>query len=186
MQLRKNSEVEDLPGECLFPEQALLDLPPDRLAPNWNTHLHREIIKTSAKCSLTKTKGEIWIAIRKTICIHTDKKNKLKMQLPLDFSGLNNYYCSLQVCSLSEKLRVAINVGKWVPFWNKDQINSDWWCVSRLFSLWDRQPRLIIQVCSLITLAARHCFKVMYQENMDWDRKCSFLCPWHDKNLLHV
>lgn len=59
MQMRKNSEVEDLPGERLFPEQALLHLQLDRLAPNWNTHLHREIIITSAKCSLTKTKGEI-------------------------------------------------------------------------------------------------------------------------------
>lgn len=81
----------------------------------------------------------------------------------------------------SGKLEVALDVGKWVPFWSSVQMKCDWWCVS-LPCLWERLFRLISQVPALITLAAHHWFKAMFQKNMVWNRKCPFLCPWHDKN----
>lgn len=77
------------------------------------------------------------------------------------------------------KLEVVLDMGNWVPFWNSNEM----WLVMR-------EPALPLgetvqankPVCALITLAAHHWFKAMFQKTMVWDCKCPFRCPWHDKN----
>lgn len=44
-----------IPGECLFPQQAPFHLQLYHLAPNWNIHLHMKISIMLAKCNMTET-----------------------------------------------------------------------------------------------------------------------------------